>query len=507
MNGEELYEAIGEVPERLILEAANPAGVKKAPFRHWKGLIAAALAAAVGVGAWQVLGGGPLPPPGAMAGGSGHPGDSSVFMSYGGPVFPLTLEGGAQGLEAERELTYDFGGWSRRATDLAVTDGYTLYNDGPEDRTVRLIYPYAGTLTDPLPTLTLDGAPLDTALAAGHYAGCFTGAGSGPLNSVNLSHPSSWEDYAALLDGGGYQAAAFAPAPVLDQSVTVYEFHDYAADYEGAPAATLAMSFDMDYSKTSILTYGFNGAEWDEERGFRRCSFFIPGPADPSPYAGQPRLVVVVGEDIGDYEIQGYVNGGCEEELDGVAARVERYPSTLGQVVDRLARWEVERGDSGLFLSNGLSSAEEMPYELYYRAVCQLLADYGPLGGDRKDRYDDGRLDDILSEAAVMERVLYLAAEVTVPAGGSVRVEARLRQRASFDFACAGGENQGIYGYDAVTRLGSWLSFGRQTARILHGENVEIVRQNYGFDVAGGVTRVELDPEVGRYYLEVRGVE
>ena len=56
-----------------------------------------------------------------------------------------------------------------------------------------------------------------------------------------------------------------------------------------------------------------------------------------------------------------------------------------------------------------------------------------------------------------------------------------------------------------MTQLGSVLSFGRQTARIRHGENVEIVRQNYGFDVAGGVTQVELDPEVERYYLEVRG--
>jgi hypothetical protein len=33
---------------------------------------------------------------------------------------------------------------------------------------------------------------------------------------------------------------------------------------------------------------------------------------------------------------------------------------------------------------------------------------------------------------------------------------------------------------------------------------VELVRQNFGFDVDGGVTTVALDPEEAHYYLEVR---
>ena len=35
-------------------------------------------------------------------------------------------------------------------------------------------------------------------------------------------------------------------------------------------------------------------------------------------------------------------------------------------------------------------------------------------------------------------------------------------------------------------------------------ELVEIVRQNFGFDLQNGVTTVELDLNEGHYYLEVR---
>jgi len=57
-----------------------------------------------------------------------------------------------------------------------------------------------------------------------------------------------------------------------------------------------------------------------------------------------------------------------------------------------------------------------------------------------------------------------------------------------------------------VTKLGSSLDFTSQTARTVNTEDVEIVRQNYGFDWANGVNEVELDQGVEHYYLEVRRV-
>ena len=55
-----------------------------------------------------------------------------------------------------------------------------------------------------------------------------------------------------------------------------------------------------------------------------------------------------------------------------------------------------------------------------------------------------------------------------------------------------------------MTRLGSSLDFTRQTAALENTEGIEIVRQNLGFDLEGGITSAELNMEEEHYYLEVR---
>ena len=69
-------------------------------------------------------------------------------------------------------------------------------------------------------------------------------------------------------------------------------------------------------------------------------------------------------------------------------------------------------------MEDGAVSA--VPFALFRRAVGELMVQYGPVSEAVKDRYADGRLDDIISEAMSQERVLYLAVPVTVPAGGEV---------------------------------------------------------------------------------------
>ena len=80
-------------------------------------------------------------------------------------------------------------------------------------------------------------------------------------------------------------------------------------------------------------------------------------------------------------------------------------------------------------------------------------------------------------------------------------VEVRLTKDASVDFVGKGRERQG---YELMTTLGSTLTFTRQTARILNGEQVEILAQNFGFDPAGGVTLVELDLNQPHYWIHVK---
>ena len=521
MKGERLFRILGLIDEDLIEEV--PAGFSAAPPRRtpWKRYLAAAACLTLACGlslAWLVTGGfrgmgssAPMESSGSSNGGSGHD-EGAAFMSYAGPVFPLTLAEETNTLTAERETTWDFApgtfhDGTPRQWGASVTDSYTLVNITDSDQTVTALYPFAGSFTElasQQPTVTLDGEGTEATLYAGAYAGGFRDAGVDDGSTWNLDYPDSWTDYKTLLEDGSYLDQALGDAPVLDLPVTVYKFTDFAApaDYD---AATQAIEFTIDQSRTTVLTYGFNGASWDEDTGWRQYSYFVPN--------GQrrdtdPKLLVVLGEDIGDYVLQGYEDGGCDrgEGLEGVRCTVTRRETSLDEVLDTLCRSYLETyAEWQLGMDDGEAAA--VPYALFRRAVGELMVRYGPLGSDVKDRYASGRLDDLISEAMGQQRVLYLAVPVTVPAGEKVNITFKLWKEPSFDFGCSGSENVGLQGYDLVTRLGSGLDFTAQTAALVNTGGIELVRQNFGFDLESGVTEVILDPETEHYYLEVRPLE
>ena len=55
-----------------------------------------------------------------------------------------------------------------------------------------------------------------------------------------------------------------------------------------------------------------------------------------------------------------------------------------------------------------------------------------------------------------------------------------------------------------VTALGSNLQFTQQIASIEDRGQIEIVRQNFGFDLENGIKEVTLDMNEPHYYLEVK---
>ena len=55
-----------------------------------------------------------------------------------------------------------------------------------------------------------------------------------------------------------------------------------------------------------------------------------------------------------------------------------------------------------------------------------------------------------------------------------------------------------------MSKLGSNLACTEQTATLEDRGLIEIVRQNFGFDLENGVNTVTLDPEQEHYYLEVK---
>lgn len=525
MKAERLFRVLGLVDGDLIEEAASPAVCqRKFPLR--KALSAAAcLALVCGLSlAWLVTGG-------FHGMGSSAPGESGIttdngpsseegttFMSYAGPVFPLTLTEETGGLTAERKTIWDFSpgtdhGGTPRQWGATVTDSYTLVNITDSDQTVTALYPFAGSfmeLAAQRPTVTVDGEESDGALCVGSYAGSFQGVwqsdGQGGYvlddTTLNLSHPDSWMDYKALLADGRYLDAALGDGPVLDIPVTVYEFTDFQAPEE-YDAATQAIEFTIDREKTAVYSYGFNGGAWDADTGWQQRSYFVP---NSQRREKERKLLVVLGEDIEEYTLAGYENGGCEKKLESVSCTVTRRETTLDEVLDLLCRDYLETYAGWQWgMEDGAVSA--VPFALFRRAVGESMVQYGPVSDTVMDRYAGGRLDDIISEAMGMDRVLYLAVPVTVPAGGEVNITFELWKEPSFDYGCSGSEHVGLQGYDLVTRLGSNLTFTEQLAALEHTENIQIQRQNFGFDLEKGVTEVTLTPEMEHYYLEIRPKE
>ncbi len=248
-----------------------------------------------------------------------------------------------------------------------------------------------------------------------------------------------------------------------------------------------------------MLSYGFSGARWDRENGEVIQEFSIPR-AGSIDY-GKPYYLFVVGDDIRNLTTGGYVTGGTDADtptLDGCGVTVERYETDLESAL---------RAAAELMYGGGLRSgevSEDADFEMYFGMMKDFLCSYGVLSENGPERYGTGWLAEM--DFPVVDRVFYLETEVAVPAGGSVSVAASFTKEPSYDFYCAHTENQGIYGYDMVTKLGSSLSFAGLTAEAVNTDAVEIVRQNYGFDWENGVSRVALDLDVEHYYLEVREV-
>lgn len=509
MTNEAIYDAITDVSDGLI-DAAETQVLRRKP--RWPRYAAAAAVLALAVGLGAVLSGRVSAPAAAGSGGGGGGEDGYSYMHYVGPVLPLTAVSDAAGVTVERRVNYDFSPYETHTESLGggetyetwkseaiVTDDYTLTNMTGEDKTLTLLYPAALTVNEAveqMPAVAVNGAACETAIFAGPYSGGFRDASGGhdPNERVNLDQISRWEEYVPLLSDGSYQAAAFAPAPDLNVPVTVYKVDDYVVAPTDAVNPSLLISFRMDYDKTVVMSYGSNGGSDDAQHG--TCSRIVGGLANEY-RPPEPMYIVLYGDDIDGYTLQGYANMGGDKgtEID-VTATVTRYETTLDaflrQIIDGMldGRYEWQYGAD--------LAASGIPRELLYRLAAELLTEYGVLSDDPHERYF-GMLEEVF-EAYSMRRILYFSFDVTIPAGGSVEITATMHRDGSHDFI---GKRKNGDGYDLATRLGSTLAFTEQTASVSHTEEIVMGENSFGFDPDGGVTEVVLSPAVEHYWMQV----
>ena len=546
MKSDELLDAIGEAKDEYVQDVRNAKEKKMPGWAKWTSAIAACLVLTIGVSLFFGGMGG-----NAGAGGSGHE-DGSTFMSYAGPVFPLTLREENAAISAERTVTMDFepwvpvwisneeeaasrtnlteeekqdvidtynewypeGGRYQSSGKILVSDTYTLTNSSSEDQTISILYPFASSLnglSENRPTITINEEAINTELHAGSYAGTFQGAWENWAEthenpgSLNLQYIESWEGYETLLSDGSYLERALGDYPDLSHiPVIVYKFTDAWGPAEdddaGIPNPSMRIMFELDYDKTNVLSYGFHSGSNDRENGIMGRGFSIREEGER--WYGNPYYLIVIGDDVQNMTSQGYVTGGWDtknEVESGVT--ITRTESDLESALREAASFYYgELTD----VQNYVEADPEYGFEMYYGLLKEHLVAYGVLSEKEIDRYASGWIEEL--DIVGVDRVFWLEAEITIPAGESVTLTAAFEKEPSFDFTCADTANKGISGYDMVTALGSNLIFTQQTACLEDRGQIEIVRQNFGFDLENGIKEVTLDLTVPHYYLEVKGI-
>jgi len=508
MKAIDLFNSITDLPEKTVEAAERHRFIKS---RQWVryAAIAAALALVIGLGGMLARQSkapihGSNPHEGISSGGGGGENGYS-YMAYFGPVMPLTAISGAENVTAERRVDYDFSPYKEQLSQAIVTDFYTLRNITDRDVTLSLLYPAAlnigSVAMGQFPHITVDGKEQNAVFYAGPCTGNLENYVDEKTNPfVEKAHldadEASWEAYVAHLSDGTYQAAAFAPAPNLNVPVTVYKVDDYVLgpDYDGE-CPSLQISFAMDYEKTAVMTYGVEGGTIDRENGIRGCARGSLD-RDENAFPREPMYIVLYGDDIESYTLQGYQNMGCEpgQETD-ITATVTRYETTMDVFLHQIVDEYLADRQNDYLRDNDMLSRDFL-----YRLADELLIQYGFLSTDDHD--DDtlgGSLEEVF-QAYDKTRVLYFAFDVTIPAGESVDITATMPKEGNENFV---GEQLNTNGYDLATHLGSTLSFTKQQASVSHTETVVMLENNFGFDQKTGVTTVTLDPAEEHYWMNV----
>ena len=489
-----LFRAITDIREEYIEEALPTEKKRRRPDLRVLAPVAACLCIVIALAFILTHQGAIGLPGGSGAGGGGK--DSDLYAYYAGPVLPMTAAEGGEGLTAERRVNYDFSpfdpNWERDKENhlrfreyCIVTDDYLLAAPDGEERTVTLLYPFVASLYESkalLPNITVNGEAAETEM--------LIGPGSTERNAGTTL--SSWESCKTLM-AGDYAAEAQAPLPRLTDRVIVYELSEmWGESSETAPAPTLNMEFSMDYAKTAILTFGFNGGRSDREAGRCERQVFISEHGEIG--YGRSVYLLVLGEDIRDLTLQGYTNGACEIPMEA-GGTVTRYEAALEEMLD--LAFDSYRAE---FITGGLASLADRETLLGLAAAYMLRHDAVEGSAVPYEQSQDWSLEDMLEQVFSPTRVLYLRFTLTIPAGETAEVEARLPKYPSVDFT---GRERDRRGFDLATGLGSSLTFTKQEAGLSGTQYIRILRQNFGFDPEKGVLQVTLDPAEEHYYMDV----
>ena len=409
---------------------------------------------------------------------------SGDFQSYRGPVLPMTSLNGADGVDVDRNVDFDFAPY-RDSNDYStlgkgaagITDTYILTNTTGETKTLELVYGFQGQFIDhpeEFPSITVDGVMIQPEL----YPSVDT--------EELVWNAHNFDRYSQVLEENDFLSTALQQSEELDIPVTAYHFTDLAyegAEVAGFPMLTLRFSLDENTTVWTMIVDEFGA----EQNGKQRMMFRID--------RGEAWVFTVGGTFI-DPEFGGNKDYNVTDSsaIDNISYKLETYETTLNDVIQHFAQsydfWAIEG-------QNTYPNAGGLTPELLVDGTIKRIHSMGQQNSSEKIMLIESLFHKVVTEP----RMMYLVFPVELESGQSATVEATYIQEPSLDIS---GPKHYREGYELATKLGSDLHFANLSSSLSNTALIELGKQNFGFDLEKGITEVILDLQVDCYYLEVK---
>jgi len=421
-----------------------------------------------------------------------------------GPLMPMTFTEANGSITADRDITYDFTDSPANGI-VSISDEYVITNTSGEAQTLTYLYPYIGyryEILENKPVVTVDGVEKMPAIHNGIYKDYISYG-----EATSYLQLSSTDDYGIMLKDGVAGTAPKIDENIINDKVTVYEF-GYPFEVEAEYPSKMCAMFRVEKEYMSSVycvnmsllyedeTYVYYGYLYEQEENFKETCLLYH----------KPMLIFVDEAPENITAFNGYLNEDNWEYVpdDEISVESNVYECSYKELATELANTKLE----------GTQYASDEEYkELFLDKLLIMISDsvtYRKNSDDLDTEYymvgPNNDLAWFVYEAWRPYGFYLLQDTITVGAGESITIK--------FDYDRIGKyweepeeKYKGIFGYDNIPNLGTNITFTGQSAAIADNGNIEIIEQNYGFDLANNIRQVELKIDAESYYMYIRFIE
>lgn len=417
------------------------------------------------------------------------------FVSYAYPVMPLTTMEAHDGLEAERDVTFNMtncdDGWGYITE---VRDRYVITNTSEEEVTATLCYPYVTTLNGLsqeqfVYEMTVDDKPVENKL----YTEFRT-------NRMNSGGVHSFAELKSLLEDvdpltytvAGWEEESQIPVTVYkvrcdveeDDSATELQMDIFYHNPDQAKLLLDSMHGWGSYDSEQFISFGVWAEDFDKDEDITIIS--IGGQLDS--FRGEYLFTYA---DKSESETMECDVSIASQQTITLEQLLEQYGSEMYEYVNDYEGSEIEK---------------EVSQEEFCQFLKTSLAEFA--AQDYDSGYDVESIDSIALQTINDWRFCYLTEEVTIPAGGKTVVSVTQDKPASFNYSFGGRKERNEsdwFGFEIASTLGSKLTFTDLRADINYQQEVIVLADNIFPD---DYRSLSLDEELYYvYYLTEDGMK